>query len=197
MVDLMNLEDQVDLDFTVARRRARLAWLKVLLLRRGTRSTLLSSDEIRRTVSASGGVYRGRRTVEASRIVGSVGKHEQFDQNFMPLSKASVEKWKRIDRAFRLGQELPAVSLLELGGEYFVNDGHHRVSVARFHRVEWIEAEVTEYKSLGTLRQRTPPVGRGSTAQRRERVVFLSFREPHTPEGHFPGINCCSRQPGE
>ena len=163
MVDLMNLEDQVDKDFAVARRRVRLGRLKALLLGRGTRRTLLSSEEIRRNVSASGGVYRGRRTVEVSKIVGSVGKHEQFDQSFMPLSKASVEKWKRIDRAFRLGEELPAVSLLELGGDYFVIDGHHRVSVARFHRVEWIDAEVTEYKTLGT-RRRTPPLDHRSTA---------------------------------
>src|ERR671917_2490297 len=151
VVDLMNLEDQVDLDFTVARRRARLGRLKTRLLRRrSTRSTLLSPEELRRSVPASGAMYRGRRTVEVSRIVGSVGKHEHFDQNFMPLPKASAEKWKRIDRAFRLGQELPPVSLLELGGDYFVNDGHHRVSVARFHKVEWIDAEVTEYKSLRT-----------------------------------------------
>jgi hypothetical protein len=161
VVDLMNLEDQVDLDFTVARRRARLGRLKTLLLRRGTRSTLLSSDEIRHNVSTSGAMYRGRRTVEISSIVGSVGKHEQFDQNFMPLPKASPEKWKRIDRAFRLGQELPPVSLLELGGDYFVNDGHHRVSVARFHGVEWIDAEVTECKSLSTRRR---PLDRQFTA---------------------------------
>ncbi len=151
MVDLMNLEDQVDLDFTVARRRAWLSRLKTRLLRRrDTRSTLLSPQELRRSVPASGAMYRGRRTVEVSRIVGSVGKHEQFDQNFMPLPKASAEKWKRIDRAFRLGQELPPVSLLELDGDYFVNDGNHRVSVARFHGVEWIDAEVTESRSLGT-----------------------------------------------
>jgi hypothetical protein len=130
--------------------------LKARLLRRGTRSTLLSSDEVRRTIPVSGAMYRGRRTVEVSRIVGSVGKHEQFDQNFMPLPKASPEKWKRIDRAFRLGQELPPVSLLELGGNYFVNDGHHRVSVARFHGVEWIDAEVTECKSLSTHRRTRP-----------------------------------------
>jgi hypothetical protein len=98
-------------------------------------------------------MYRGRRTVEVSSLVGSLGKHEQFDMNFMPLSRASGEKWKRIDRAFRLGQELPPVSLLELGGDYLVIDGNYRVSVARFHGVEWIEAEVTEYKSLRT---RTP-----------------------------------------
>ena len=150
VVDLMNLEDQLDLDFTVARRRARLGRLKARLLRQRTRNTLLSPEELRRGIPASGRMYRGRRTVEVSRIVGSVGKHEQFDQNFMPLPKASAEKWKRIDKAFRLGQELPPVSLLGLGGKYFVSDGHHRVSVARFHGVEWIEAEVTESKSLNT-----------------------------------------------
>jgi hypothetical protein len=150
VIELMNLEDQVDLDFTVARRRARLGRLKRGLLRQATRSTLLSPEELRRRVPASGAMYRGRRTLEISRIVGSIGKHEQFDQDFMPLSKASPEKWKRIDRAFRRGQELPAVSLLRLGEDYFVIDGHHRVSVARFHGVEWIDAEVTESKSLST-----------------------------------------------
>jgi hypothetical protein len=157
VVDLMNLEDQVDLDFTVARRRAWLGRLKMLLLKRGTRSTLLSPDEIRRTVPASGAMYRGRRTLEISRIVGSVGKHEHFNQNFMPLSRASPEKWKRIDRAFRLGVELPPVSLLELGGDYFVIDGNYRVSVARFHGVEWIDAEVTKVRSRRTRRCTRPP----------------------------------------
>jgi hypothetical protein len=166
VVDLMNLEDQVDKDFAVARRRAWLGRLKALLRRRGARSTLLSSEEVRRTVLAGAGMYRGRRTVDVSKIVGSVGKHDHFDQNFMPLSKASVEKWKRIDRAFRLGQELPAVSLLDLGGDYFVIDGHHRVSVARFHRVEWIDAEVTEYISLGIRQRRTPPLGRPHRGRR-------------------------------
>ena len=66
-----------------------------------------------------------------SQIVVSVGKREQFDMNVMPLSKASPEKWKRIDRAFRLGQELPPVSLLERGGAYFVNAGNYRVSACQ------------------------------------------------------------------
>jgi hypothetical protein len=120
------------------------------LLGQAARSTLRSPAELKRSVPPSEGMYRGRRTVEASRIIGSVGKHEQFDMNFMPLSRASPEKWKRIDRAFRLGQGLPPVSLLELGGDYFVIDGNRRMSVALFHRVEWIDAEVTEYKSLST-----------------------------------------------
>jgi len=151
-VDLMNPEEQVDLDFTRGRRRARLGRLKTLLLKRGTRHTSLSSEEVlRHTVLGSGSMYRGIRTVEVSWIVGSVGKHEQFDPSFMPLPKASPEKWKRIDRAFCLGQELPPVSLLEVGEECFVNDGNNRVSVARFHGVEWIDAEVTEPASTHLL----------------------------------------------
>ena len=64
----------------------------------------------------------------------------------MPLRAVSRERWKRIDRAFRLGHELPPVILYKLGNLYFVKDGHHRVSVARFHGAEWIDAEVTEFR---------------------------------------------------
>jgi len=95
---------------------------------------------------AYGGIQRGRDTVELSRIVGSVAKHDWFDEEFMPLHALSRERWKRIDRAFLLGQELPPVILYKLGSLYFVIDGHHRVSVARFHEAEWIEAEITEFK---------------------------------------------------
>ena len=59
VIDLMNLEDQVDLDFTVARRRARLGRLKTLLLRQAARSTLRSPEELRRSVPPSGSMYRG------------------------------------------------------------------------------------------------------------------------------------------
>jgi hypothetical protein len=35
------------------------------------------------------------------------------------------------------------VVLRKLGDDYFVEDGNHRVSVARFQGVEWIDAVVT------------------------------------------------------
>lgn len=147
MLDLMSLEEQVDREFAVARRRARMRGLWGRLLGIKGPGTLLSFDERRRSMRAYGGVRRGRVTVELSRILGSAGKHDWFDEGFMPLRSVSRERWKRIDRAFRLGQELPPVSLYDLGGIYFVIDGHHRVSVARFHGAEWIDAEVTEFKS--------------------------------------------------
>jgi hypothetical protein len=61
------------------------------------------------------------------------------------LHALSRECCKRVDRAFPLGHELPPVSLYKLGNFYFVKVGHHRVSVARFHGAEWIDAETTEF----------------------------------------------------
>ena len=50
------------------------------------------------------------------------------------------------------------MSLYKLEDGYFVKDGHNRVSVARFHGAEWIDAEVTEfwtstYRALNPLRK--------------------------------------------
>jgi hypothetical protein len=155
MVDLMNLEEQVDRDFTAARRRARIRRLRAKLRRtKPDAPALLSFEAERRSLRAYGGIYRGRITVDISRIVGSAGKHDYFDEGFMPLRSLTRERWKRIDRAFQLGNELPPVTLYKLGKLYFVKDGHHRVSVARFHGAEWIDAEVTEFR---TSRDRPAP----------------------------------------
>jgi hypothetical protein len=64
----------------------------------------------------------------------------------MPNRASMAEKWKRVDRAFHRGAELPPVRLYKLGDHYYVEDGNHRVSVARYQGVEWIEAEVTEFR---------------------------------------------------
>jgi hypothetical protein len=147
MVDMMNLEEQVDREFIAAMRRAKIRKLIARLRRKPGTRTLLSFEELRQSMRAYGGIQRGRDTVELSRIVGSVAKHDWFDDGFMPLRALSRERWKRIDRAFLLGQEVPPVNLYKLGNLYCVNDGHHRVSVARFHDAEWIDAEITEFRS--------------------------------------------------
>src|SRR5688500_19153391 len=90
--------------------------------------------------------YRVERTVPQGQIRGRVGRRSEFDRSFMPVRASAEERWKRIDRAFYRGETLPPVTLYEIGGLYFVLDGHHRVSVARYHGVEWIDAEVTEFR---------------------------------------------------
>ena len=148
MVDLMNLSEQVDKDFGIAQRRMRMRRLGSRFSGRFGDGTLLPLEERRRALGAAGGIRLGRRTVPLSSVVGSVGQHDRFDAAFMPLRGASPERWKRVDRAFRTGVDLQPVSLYSLDGAYFVEDGHNRVSVARFHGAEWIDAEVTGFRRL-------------------------------------------------
>jgi hypothetical protein len=145
MVDYMSLEEQVDKDFERARRRALIGRVMARLRGDPGGSVMVSFDEVRRSARADNRVHRGRRLVEASKIVGSVGRYREFDHRFMP-TKANPSKWKRVDRAFRNGIDLAPVSLYKIGGSYFVHDGNHRVSVARYHGVEWMDAEVTEFR---------------------------------------------------
>jgi hypothetical protein len=78
-------------------------------------------------------------------IVGSVGRWRDFDRSFLPARASVGHKWKRIDRAFHRTEDLPPVELYEIGKSYFVVDGHHRVSVARYHDVPTVEAAVVEF----------------------------------------------------
>ena len=139
------LEEQVDKDFGVARRKALLGQISARLRRDAAPSRLLCFDNLGKIPGASARVYRGMRTVPVGQIGGSVGRCSEFDRDFMPAKASVKESWKRIDRAFHRGEELPPVSLYKVGGFYFVLDGHHRVSVAHYHGVEWIDAEVTEF----------------------------------------------------
>lgn len=143
MIGFMSLEEQVDADFGRARRRAFLGWLGARL--RGERGGLPAFDKVRKALGADNRHYLGRRVVEVSKIVGSVGRYREFGSGFMP-TKARADRWKRVDRAFHRGEELPPVSLYGIGGAYFVHDGNHRVSVARYQGVEMVEAEVTEFR---------------------------------------------------
>jgi hypothetical protein len=150
MVGHINLEVQVDKDFSVARRRALLRQMRTRLQGdNASEGLLLCFDDLRKIPGAMGRIYRGLRTVPVAQIGGRVGRCSEFDRDFMPAKASVEERWKRIDRAFHRGEELPPVSLYKIGGFYFVLDGHHRVSVAIYHGVEWIDAYVTEFGAGG------------------------------------------------
>ena len=139
------LNEQVERDFMRARRRARLRAAGARVRREHTSNHLLSFDDVRRELVANNRLYRGTKVVEVDEIVGSVGRWRDFDRSFLPARTSIGERWKRIDRAFQRGEELPPVELYEIGEAYFVVDGHHRVSVARYHEVPTVEAAVAEF----------------------------------------------------
>ena len=145
MIGYMSLEEQVDKEFLRARHRALFGRIVARVRGDTARSALLAFDEARRAMRADNRFYLGRRVVEVSKIVGSVDRYREFDGGFMPARVSMAERWKRVDRAFHRGVELPAVRLYKVGDAYFVEDGNHRVSVAHYQGVEMIDAEVTEF----------------------------------------------------
>jgi hypothetical protein len=154
MVGLTSLEEQVDRDFSRARRKAMLRRIGTRLRRDAASDWLLCFDDLRKIPGALGRIYRGMRTVPVAQIGGSVGRCSEFDRGFMPARASVGERWKRMDRAFHRGEGLPPVSLYEVGGFYYVLDGHHRVSVASYHGVEWVDAHVTEFGASGLWSER-------------------------------------------
>src|ERR671917_2635205 len=149
MVGYMSIEEQVNKDFSLARRRALFGRIRARLRGGAAPCGLLCFDDVRKIPGAIGRIDRGIRTVPVWQIGGSVGRCSEFDGDFMPARASLEERWKRIDRAFHRGEVLPPVSLYKIGSFYFVLDGHHRVSVARYHGVEWIDAYVAEFDTTG------------------------------------------------
>ena len=86
--------------------------------------------------------YAGSRTVPIHRIKGSEGRSEDFDCDFNPTSSRTAERWVNIAVARGCGDTLPLVELIQLGEDYFVRDGHHRISVARAFSEDYIDAVV-------------------------------------------------------
>jgi hypothetical protein len=144
VIPYMDLNEQVDADFIRARRRARLRAVVTRFRREHTSNRLLSFDDVRRELLAYNRLYQGTRVVEVARIIGSVGRWGEFDRAILPARASMGHRWKRIDRAFHRAEDLPPVELYEIGDAYFVVDGHHRVSVARYHDVPTVEAAVAE-----------------------------------------------------
>src|SRR5215217_7962714 len=138
---------QADKDFSRARRRAFLRRIGAYLRKDPGSNQLLSFDEVKSVLGAVEQVYLGMRTVEVAKIVGSVGRHRDFDRAFLPSKDDLGARWKRIDEMMHRAEELPPISLYKIGDAYFVRDGNHRVSVARQQGVEMIDAEVIELRS--------------------------------------------------
>jgi hypothetical protein len=147
MIGYMDIDEQVDVDFTRAVRRSFVHRLGARLRGDPSSSLAPSFEMAARSMGARNKIRFGRRVVAMYKVVGSVGRFKDFDGEFLPIRRNVGERWKRVDRAFHLGVDLPPVVLYELGESYYVLDGNHRISVARFQGVRWIEAEVTRLYS--------------------------------------------------
>ena len=132
-------------DFGRLRTRETIA--RILSLLKVQRDEMLSLGDVRSLLRPDSETYRGMRTVEIEKIVGSEGRYKDFNREFLPRHDKLMRRWMRVDMAHYQNITLPPIKLFEIGGVYFVRDGNHRVSVAKSQRAEFIDAEVISLSS--------------------------------------------------
>jgi hypothetical protein len=132
-------------DFLRARRRAALARLTARLRREpGDINVMLPLDEVVEALGRVGERRLGLQSIPLDSIVGSVNRTREFDRRFRPRSSRVRPRWERIAVAQRRGEPMPPIRVYRVGDMHFVDDGHHRVSVARALGHTHIDAYVTE-----------------------------------------------------
>jgi hypothetical protein len=123
----------------------RKAFLEALLdgIRREP-TDMLAFESVRACLNIHGQVALGHQIVPIDHIVGSEGRYSDFDRRFLPRTEAVEVRWRSIERAMDRLIDLPPVDLWKISDVYFVRDGNHRVSVARWMGQRHIDAVVTE-----------------------------------------------------
>ena len=106
---------------------------------------LKSFAEVQKEENAYNSVNLGIKEIPLGKIVGSVEKYSYFDKNFVPKNNIVKQRWISIYTAYMAETMLPPVILYKIKDDYYVYDGNHRVSVAKFLNFASIEAEVEEF----------------------------------------------------
>ncbi|MEW5986231.1 MAG: universal stress protein, partial [Chloroflexota bacterium] len=130
----------------------------------------LPYDDVRQKLKPTGATSRGLQEIPLAAIIGSVGRYSDFTRDFLPRHDASEGRWARVRVAMTDWSGVPPIEVYQIGEAYFVQDGNHRVSVARQLGMTHIQAYVTEIRTKVPL---TPDVDLDSLILKAEYTDFL------------------------
>ncbi|MEA2418349.1 MAG: hypothetical protein QOE60_555 [Thermoleophilaceae bacterium] len=137
----------IDAQTAFARQRRRRRWgrASAWLRRAPETSRLCALAEALGALPPSSRRRAGLEAISLESIVGTAepAKARVFDNCFR-VPESSRRRWERLWIASRRGAALPPIAVFRLDGEHFVDDGHHRVSVAHALGMVSIDAEVIE-----------------------------------------------------
>jgi len=135
----------VEDDFLRARRHQVLARLAQRLRREPDDvNVIMPFDEVVAALGFRSERRLGLQTIQLNAVVGTVDSTRDFDRRFRPTTGRVRERWERLALAQRRGEAIPPIDVYRIGDLYFVQDGHHRVSIAIATGAKTIEAYVTE-----------------------------------------------------
>lgn len=93
----------------------------------------------------------GDQPVRLENIVGTEGKLS-FDRDFLPRQRRLKHGWVSIARAMITDRtSLPPIDVVQIGDDYYVRDGNHRVSVAKALGHLYLDGNVTLWEFEGSM----------------------------------------------
>jgi len=107
-------------------------------------SLILPFEEVVAALGRRGQRDLGVQVIPLDSIVGTVDRGREFDRAFRPATGEVRARWEGIAAARRRGVAMPPIDVFRVGDLHFVQDGHHRVSVARAQGEDVIDAHVVE-----------------------------------------------------
>ncbi len=157
-------------DFRQAHQQAALQ--QVLARVTGKSVELLSYDDVLNKLRLTGRTTRGVREIAIDDIVGTVGRCTDFTRSFLPRKGSDEQRWAGLMAFVQQNSldALPPIEVYQIGSAYFVQDGHHRVSIARQLGVKFIAAHVTEVQTRVPL---TPDDDWNALIRNAEYAAFL------------------------
>ena len=145
-----------------AYQRGQFGKIKAILTKRSRH--LYKMATVQRTCRIGDHQHIGTEAVPISQIRGTGGRAHDFDIDFYPLQLHNEDRWKGVAVALNTGKKLPPVKLIQVEKLYFVQDGHHRISIARALGQDHVEASAVAH-------------GRGGEADHGPRSFAAGFKQ--------------------
>lgn len=109
------------------------------------KDTLVNFSSVEKNLEHTHQRNRGIEAIPIEKIIGSLGRYQDFTEEFLPHKERISPKYESIKQAVLAGKNLPPIKVYQILDNYFVIDGHHRVTVAKKElNAAAIDAEVIE-----------------------------------------------------
>ena len=109
----------------------------------GRKNGLLSFPD-KKEANMSNRRFMGMQEIPLEKVIGTLGRESDFDAKFRPVKKHLRDRWVNVFINLECDNGSP-ILVHKIGEVYYVEDGHHRTSVARSMGKAFIYADVWEY----------------------------------------------------
>jgi hypothetical protein len=109
------------------------------------KTRLIDFSSIEKNLEHVHQLNKGVQAIPIDKIVGSLGRYNDFTEGFLPNTAGISAKYEAVKKAMLAGKILPPIKVYQILDNYFVVDGHHRITVAKNElQAKEIDADVTE-----------------------------------------------------